>query len=583
MLRDSGAFFRNSGLPSSLPKDIGLNLATRHVEKSYQAESDPSEKHDSGKVLDDDEPSVARESSTRSARTTPSPPPAETTEQDGSNAPAASQGNKSTERGLEVPSVPPPPPPHSPTLYAATEEEDPSARDRYGFRKHNQYVSRAQYDEWNSIYTEYLARRRKKWVMYLKDSGLMTDNPNRFPPPSAKTKRFIRKGIPPDWRGAAWFYYAGGPGILAKHPGAYDKLLKRVGKGEVKEVDVEAIERDLHRTFPDNLKFKFAAGQPGNGDAISEHTRVEEPAIVSSLRRVLLAFSLYNPQIGYCQSLNFLAGLLLLFVKTEEQCFWLLNVITRVYLPGTHEMSLEGSKVDLSVLMSTLKDSMPNVWTKVAGEMDDPNGGSVPPTPTTPKYGTLGRRARRPRGLMTRSATSSGAVASSVDRLPPITLCMTAWFMSCYIGTLPIETTLRVWDVFFYEGSKTLFRVALGVFKLGEQEIRAVQDPMEMFGVVQAIPRRLVDCNRVMETTFKKRGGFGDLTQESIEERRREGRTALKESRRAAGAGDLAGASLAPISQPDNTGDITDVEGAMEIRRKGTLFGRRRARAAEAV
>jgi hypothetical protein len=67
-----------------------------------------------------------------------------------------------------------------------------------------------------------------------------------------------------------------------------------------------------------------------------------ETSIITSLRRVLHAFAVYNPRIGYCQSLNFLAGLLLLFVDTEEQCFWLLNVITRIYLPGTHE---EGKSV----------------------------------------------------------------------------------------------------------------------------------------------------------------------------------------------------------------------------------------------
>ncbi len=240
---------------------------------------------------------------------------------------------------------------------------------------------------------------------------------------------------------------------------------------------------------------------------------------------MLRAFSIYNPRIGYCQSLNFLAGLLLLFVETEEHCFWLLNVITRLYLPGTHETSLEGSKVDLGVLMAALKDSMPGVWAKVGGELDDIPANGVP-IPPAPKHATLGRKSKR-----------SKLIVGAGDRLPPITLCMTAWFMSCFIGTLPIETTLRVWDVFFYESSKTLFRVALGIFKVGEAEIRAVTDPMEMFGVVQAIPRRLLDCNALMEATFRRRNGFGHISQESIEEKRKERRDAMKEARIAAAAG----------------------------------------------
>lgn len=411
-----------------------------------------------------------------------------------------------------------------PALAATEEEEDDDSRDRYGFRKANQYITEEQYNAWNGGYTEYIDRRRKKWHSFLKESGLMTENPNRFPQRSTKTKRFVRKGIPPEWRGAAWFYYAGGPAIVAKHAGVYDDLLAR----EAKRVDVEAIERDLHRTFPDNIKFRSNKApntenlekrrsqmNPTETDGNGNATRKDETAMISALRRVLHAFSIYNPRIGYCQSLNFLAGLLLLFVETEEYAFWLLNIITRVYLPGTHELSLEGANVDLAVLMSALRDSMPHVWAKIGGELDGTDVAIKP---------KLSRRNRK--------------VAES-SRLPPITLCMTAWFMSCFIGTLPIETTLRVWDVFFYEGSKTLFRIALTIFKIGESEIRNVSDPMEIFQVVQTIPRRLIDANAMMESCFKRRNGFGHLSQETIEVKRQERRdnNKVEKERVAAGLG----------------------------------------------
>lgn len=431
---------------------------------------------------------------------------------------------------------------------AAMEPEDPGSRDRYGFKKQNQSISREQYDGWNKGYTQYLARRHKKWVAYLKECALMTDRPNRFPPPNAKTKRFVRKGIPPDWRGAAWFYYAGGPAILAKHSGLYEKLLDR----EVKQVDVEAIERDLHRTFPDNIQFQPCSAaedrSPGSPPP------ADEPPIVSSLRRVLHAFAVYNPRIGYCQSLNFLAGLLLLFVETEEQCFWLLNVITIIYLPGTHEMSLEGSKVDLGVLMTELRDTMPSVWDMIGGELEGAPAGARPGT------GKLGRKPRPP--MLRRRDQSS----LSTERLPPITLCMTAWFMSCYIGTLPIETTLRVWDVFFYEGSKTLFRIALAIFKSGEAEIKAVSDPMEMFGVVQSLPRRMLDANALMEACFKRRNGFGHISQDAIDARRQERRDLAQQDR---------AHQLKLGGKPGTIGNLTEAE-AESFRRKATLFGRKR-------
>lgn len=395
-----------------------------------------------------------------------------------------------------------------------------ATRDRYGFRKKTQHVSIAQYDAWNGPYTEYLARRRKKWIALLKENGLMTDRPSRFPPESAKVKRFVRKGIPPDWRGNAWFFYAGGPSIVAKHHGVYDSLVKNANEGGVSETDEEIIERDLNRTFPDNIKFK---PDPRPDLARDSTLTIPEPEtpILQSLRRVLRAFSIYNPRIGYCQSLNFVAGLLLLFMD-EEKSFWMLNIITNVYLPGTHEVSLEGANVDLGVLMTSIKESMPAVWAKIAGELD---GSTIDP--------------------------------SKSMRLPPITLCTTSWFMSCFIGTLPIETVLRVWDSFFYEGSKTLFRISLTVFKLGEQEIKAVSDPMEIFQVVQTIPRRLVDANAVMEACFKRRNGFGHLSQGTIEMRREERRRGYAEERARA------------------NGE------AVIVKKKGPVFGRRKGRKIE--
>lgn len=424
------------------------------------------------------------------------------------------------ERYFEKPSALPP----LPVPMTATDFDE--TRDRYGFRKKTQHVPLDKYEAWAGPYAEHLARRRKKWVALMKDNGLSSNNPEQFPPKSDKVKRFVRKGVPPDWRGAAWFWYAGGPAILEKHPGVYDDLVRRAAAGQVSETDDEIIERDLNRTFPDNIKFKPDPPPLAPGE-IRNSQRVEpETPMLKALRRVLQAFAIYNPKIGYCQSLNFLAGLLLLFMP-EEKAFWMLNTITRVYLPGTHELNLEGANVDLGVLMTSIKDMMPSIWAKIGGELD---GSSLP-------HSTL--------------------------RLPPITLCTTAWFMSCFIGTLPIETTLRVWDAFFYEGSKTLFRIALTIFKVGEQEIKAVNDPMEIFQVVQTIPRRLVDCNLIMDTCYKRRNGFGHLSQDTIEKGRAERRKGYAEERERAARGE--------VGQPGTPG-----LGRSGTKKAGTLFARRK-------
>lgn len=407
-------------------------------------------------------------------------------------------------------------------------------RDRYGFKKVSHHVTLEQYDEWDRDYTEHIERRRKKWYAWMRQYGLATDHALRFPSKSEKAKRYVRKGIPPEFRGAAWFWYGGGPRLLAKHPMLYQSLLARVEEGELTDNDREHIERDLHRTFPDNVRFKpdpttLSDAQAGAGSGVggssplrngetvggdvssspdsrkkkqNRTTAEPEVLIIQKLRRVLQAFAVHNPQIGYCQSLNFIAGLLLLFLEeNEEKTFILLNIVTSLHLPGTHGVALEGANIDIAVLMSFIKDTLPAIWNKLDDKKDS-------------------------HGIAAAAAVAGGI---SGLRLPTVSLATTAWFMSLFVGTLPIESVLRVWDCLFFEGSKALFRIALAIFKAGESQIQKVSDPMEIFQVVQTIPRSMLDCNALLEVCFRRRGGFVGISQGEIEIRRAQKRRQVKE------------------------------------------------------
>jgi len=406
-----------------------------------------------------------------------------------------------------------------PSFPVRTDSITPPPRDRYGFKKISHYVTLEQYDAWESEYNMHLEHRKMKWETLMKQQyGLSTDNPSRFPPRSDRTKRYVRKGIPPEWRGAAWFWYAGGPGRQKKYEGVYYDLLRKIKySNALKAIDREHIERDLNRTFPDNITFKpDTETQSANGGLLSDgmgyNEETKEEPIIESLRRVLQAFAVYRPGIGYCQSLNFIAGLLLLFLKCdEEKSFLLLDVITSEYLPGTHGVSLEGANVDIAVLMTNLKEILPAVWTKVD---DKPHGSR----PNSTANNTFENRTNQ--------------VASMVTtlNLPTVSLATTPWFLTLYLTTTPIETTLRIWDVLFYEGSKTLFRAALAIFKLCEPKIKEVNDSMEVFQIVQTTPRGMLDANTVMELCFCKRGGgFGALSQESVDRKRDELRQLSKQ------------------------------------------------------
>ena len=395
-----------------------------------------------------------------------------------------------------------------------------TTRDQYGFLKANHNIRLPQYDAWHSAYQSSRERRTRKWTSYMKEQRLPSSLPKQFPGPSAKTERFIRKGIPPAWRGPAWFFYAGGQAYLGKNPGLYHSLTTKSEAG-LSSNDKEAIERDLHRTFPDNIHFK--------PDSHISGASCSESPLLTSLRRVLRAFALHHPRIGYCQSLNFLTGLLLLFLS-EEKSFWMLHIITTIYLPGTHEVSLEGANIDLWVLMVALKSTMPNIWAKVG------------------------------------SAGTPGDDLVGNARLPPISFCTTNWFMSLFIGTLPIETVLRVWDILFYEGSRTLFRVALTIFRLGEQKIREVSDSMELFQVVQALPRGMIDAGGLIMAMNRRAG----VSREWVESKRRERREwYASEKMRTPGVMDV-------ISRDEYFGQKDGVQYGGALKRKDSVWRRRK-------
>lgn len=103
------------------------------------------------------------------------------------------------------------------------------------------------------------------------------------------------------------------------------------------------IEKDLMRTFPERINA---------GNTIT----------VDSLRRVLRAYALRNPEVGYCQSMNYLCALLL-FHMSEEQSFWVLAALIEDILPANYYTpSLLGGRVDQQVFQSCVAWKLPQVY-----------------------------------------------------------------------------------------------------------------------------------------------------------------------------------------------------------------------------
>lgn len=109
---------------------------------------------------------------------------------------------------------------------------------------------------------------------------------------------------PRNMRTELWLSALQRKGVGVAAAGKYDELLAQ----EISLESATDIEKDVARTFPSTKRFNSEQGQ-------------------SSLRNVLRAYAAYDPEIGYCQGMNFLSGLLLMFLPTEAQAFGALVVI----------------------------------------------------------------------------------------------------------------------------------------------------------------------------------------------------------------------------------------------------------------
>lgn len=146
-----------------------------------------------------------------------------------------------------------------------------------------------------------------------------------------KVKKLIRAGIPSVFRSQIWWVCSGGADKMKLAPA--DQQYAALPKEDLGTLTPSAfeIEKDLHRTFPNNDNVSSADG-------------------LIVLRRVLIAYSVRNPTVGYCQSMNFIAAVLLMYLD-EEQAFWVLAALVEDILPEDYySPSLIGSRVDQQVI-----------------------------------------------------------------------------------------------------------------------------------------------------------------------------------------------------------------------------------------
>jgi small G protein signaling modulator 3 len=262
-------------------------------------------------------------------------------------------------------------------------------------------------------------------------------------------KTLVLQGIPVSLRPKIWSECSGAN--ACRSPGYYDDLVSRSEMGEDLDLEiVSQINADIGRTLTDNTFFRHGPG-------------------VSRLQTILLAYSIHNPSVGYCQGMNLITASLLLIMPTPEDVFWILVAIIENILPsGYFDKGLVVSRADQIVLRSYVSEVLPKLGTQ---------------------FEDLGVE---------------------------LEACSFMWFLSLFTGCLSAEALYRVWDVVLclnssdtppgglngVEQAKTLpksplgpksqpgtsspflFQLCLALLKLNEPQLLALDSPAEVYSYV---------------------------------------------------------------------------------------------------
>ncbi|EIW71253.1 hypothetical protein TREMEDRAFT_71100 [Tremella mesenterica DSM 1558] len=210
----------------------------------------------------------------------------------------------------------------------------------------------------------------------------------RYPP----FQRLLQVGLPSRLRGELWEVLSGSIYLRFSNPQTYQLLLStNAGKSSQ---STDEIEKDLNRSLPEYKAYQAEEG-------------------LARLRRVLVAYSFRNPELGY---------------MSEEQAFWLLEVLCDRILPGYYSPSMEGTLLDQRVFEAVVGRCLP----------------------------------------MIKDHFTSVDVQLSVASLP--------WFLSLYINSMPLIFAFRVVDCVLAMGVKVLFQIGLAVLKINGEALLEVTD-----------------------------------------------------------------------------------------------------------
>ncbi|KAG8591661.1 hypothetical protein GDO81_000258 [Engystomops pustulosus] len=248
----------------------------------------------------------------------------------------------------------------------------------------------------------------------------------------------VGQGVPRHHRGEIWKFLAEQYQLRHQMPSRspvkdvpYKELLKQLTTQQ------HAILIDLGRTFPTHPYF---SAQLGAGQL--------------SLYNILKAYSLLDPEVGYCQGLSFVAGVLLLHM-TEEDAFKLLKFL--MYDMGLRKQ-YRPDMVTLQIQMYQLSRLLHDYHRDLYNHLEEYE------------------------------------IGPSLYAAP--------WFLTMFASQFPLGFVARVFDMIYLQGSEVIFKVALSL--LGSHKPLILQQE-NLESIVEFIKNTLPNLGLVqMEKTINQ-------------------------------------------------------------------------------
>uniref|UniRef100_A0A182XXC1 Rab-GAP TBC domain-containing protein n=1 Tax=Anopheles stephensi TaxID=30069 RepID=A0A182XXC1_ANOST len=294
--------------------------------------------------------------------------------------------------------------------------------DRYGFIHDKRLPRKREPHEAKALEIE--MGRVKKWLKLLGLSSPPIKRSWDDKAVQAKVRKRVFKGIPEKIRGKVWCKLLNLEQVMKTEEGKYKKMLElaRNWSTEARQID-----KDVNRQFRDHIFYR---------ERYSDMQR--------SLFNVLVAYSMYNSEVGYCQGMSGLAGVLLMYMK-EEEAFWALSVLLADAKFAMHGLFIEGFP-KLTRFLAHHDKIITKFIPKLKKHFDQCNLDSI--------------------------------------------LYSLKWFFVVFIERIPFSLCLRVWDIYLLDGEKVVTAMAYNILRMHRNHILKLRD---MDQIVQYIQTRLCE------------------------------------------------------------------------------------------